>query len=61
MKYCHFCGKELGYDKHRDFCVGTDCRKRFFGWTDDKPSELHAVIDTGRKRGGLNHVYLESI
>jgi hypothetical protein len=61
MKYCHYCGKELGYDKVRDFCRGTLCKRKFFGWNDGKPSELDARVDTGRKVGGLNHVYLKNI
>jgi len=60
MKYCDYCGKEI--TGRRDFC-SKEHRRKFFGWThrDDKPSVILERVDIGRKRGGLNHVYLEMI
>ena len=57
-KHCDFCGKDI---THGDFCSG-DHRRRFFedDVTIQLPHELEAVVDTGRRVGGLNHVYLEN-
>jgi endogenous inhibitor of DNA gyrase (YacG/DUF329 family) len=61
MKYCDYCGKEVTKESTcRDFCCA-EHRRKFFGWTDNKPSVITEMVNKGRKKGGVNHVYLESI
>lgn len=60
-RYCHYCGKPVD-GPQVDFCRHSDCRKKFFGWVSNTPSELDAEVSIySNKKGGLNHAYLESV